>query len=148
MKNSSWLPLAAALSLFTLTAAYAADDDHAYKEGPVVMMSYIRTQPGGFEEYMRYLAGTYRPLMEEYKKQGIILDYAVYNAIPTTPDDADLILTVTYKNMAALDDLQARTDPLDKKVWGTLPKADQAYADRSKIRKELGSRIVRQLILK
>lgn len=147
MKKSLWLPLAAALSLFTFLAQ-AADDDHVYKEGPVVMMSTIRTQPGMFEEYMRYLAGTYKGLMEEYKKQGVILDYAVYTAIPTSPDDADLILTVTYKNMAAMDNLQARTDPIDKKVWGTLPKADQAYADRSKVRKELGTRIVRQLILK
>jgi hypothetical protein len=86
--------------------------------------------------------------MEESKKQGIVSDYAVYQATPRGPQDADVILTVTYKNMAALDSLQARTDPIIKEIFGSLPKAASASADREKLRKQLGSQIVRQLILK
>jgi hypothetical protein len=78
----------------------------------------------------------------------IITDYAVYQALPRNPQDADLILTVTYKNMAAFDDLQARTDPTFKQVFGSLAKAASASADRGKMRKEVGSQMVRQLILK
>jgi hypothetical protein len=55
---------------------------------------------------------------------------------------------VTYKNMAAFDDLQARTDPTFKQVFGSLAKAASASADRGKMRKEVGSQMVRQLILK
>jgi hypothetical protein len=101
-----------------------------------------------FEEYMRYLDTTYKRLLDEQKKQGTIVDYAVYNAIPRDAQDADLILTVTYKNMAAFDDLQARTDPVVKQVFGSLPKASTASADREKLRKQLGSQVVRQLVLK
>jgi hypothetical protein len=86
--------------------------------------------------------------MEAQKKQGIITDYAIYQQLPRDPQDADLILTVTYKNMAALDTLQANTDPLVKEIFGSLPKAASASADREKLRKQQGSRIVRQLILK
>jgi hypothetical protein len=68
--------------------------------------------------------------------------------LPRGPQDADLILTVTYKNMAALDGLQERTDPLIKETFGSLPKAASASADRDKLRKQLGSQLVRQLILK
>ena len=117
-------------------------------QGPVVIVSFVRTQPGMFEEYVRYLDTTYKRLMDTYKKQGIITDYAVYSATPRDAQDADLILTVTYKNMAALDDLQARTDPVARQVFGSLSKAASAAADREKLRKGLGSQLVRQLILK
>ncbi len=101
-----------------------------------------------FEEYLRYLSNTYKKVMEGQKKQGIVTDYAVYQTLPRNAQDADLILTVTYKNMAALDTLPARTDPLIKEMFGTLPKAAAASADREKLRKQLGSQMVRQLILK
>ena len=142
-----------ALILFAaITAIYAsvtpAQEDHAYTQGPVTVVSFVRTEPGMFEEYVRYLSNTYKKLMEQSKKQGIVTDYAVYQSLPRGPQDADVILTVTYKNMAALDSLQARTDPLIKELFGSLPKAAAASADREKLRKQLGSQLVRQLILK
>ena len=146
MKKPVLLLLAAILTIST--SVTRAEEDHAYTQGPVVIVSFVRTQPGMFEEYMRYLDTTYKRLLDEYKKQGIITDYAVYQALPRDPQDADLILTVTYKNMAAFDDLQARTDPAVKQVFGSLPKASSASADREKVRKQLGSQMVRQLILK
>ena len=125
-----------------------AQEDHAYTQGPVTIVSFVRTEPGMFEEYLRYLDNTYKKLMDAQKKQGIVTDYAVYQTLPRGPQDADLILTVTYKNMAALDGLQERTDPLVKEIFGSLPKASSASADRDKLRKQLGSQLVRQLILK
>jgi hypothetical protein len=138
---------AAILATMTM-AASAAADDHAYTFGPVVVVSFVRTQPGMFEEYLRYLDNTYKKVLEEYKKQGIILEYAVYASRPRDAQDADLVLTVKYKNMAAFDDLQSRTDPIAKQVFGSLSKAASASADRDKLRKDLGSQELRQLILK
>jgi hypothetical protein len=136
-------------TILTLSASVTrAQEEHAYTQGPVTIVSFVRTEPGMFEEYLRYLDSTYKHLMDGYKKQGIITDYAVYQARPRDPQDADLILTVTYKNMAAFDDLQARTDPLAKQTFGSLTKAASASADRGKMRKEVGSQMVRQLILK
>jgi hypothetical protein len=146
MKTTILLLLAAILTISTPVTS--AEEDHAYTQGPVVIVSFVRTEPGMFEDYMRYLSGTYKRIMDENKKQGIIVDYAVYQARPRDPQDADLILTVTYKNMAAFDDLQARTDPTAKQVFGSLAKAASASADRGKLRKEVGSQMVRQLILK
>ena len=134
--------------LSTSTSVTLAQEDHAYTEGPVVVVSFVRTQPGMFDEYMRYLDKTYKPLLDEAKKAGIIVDWAVYGARARDPQDADLVFTITYKNMAAFDNLQARMDPLAKKAFGSLPKAAAAAVDREKLRKELGSQLVRQLILK
>ena len=146
MKKSTLLLLAAILIISTSVSR--AQEDHAYTQGPVTIVSFVRTEPGMFEEYMRYLGATYKKLMESQKKQGIVTDYAIYQALPRSPQDADLILTVTYKNMAAFDSLQERTDPLVKEVFGSLPKAASASADRDRLRKQLGSQMVRQLILK
>jgi hypothetical protein len=146
VKKPILLLLAAILTISATVTV--AQEEHAYTQGHVVIVSRIRTEPGMFEDYMRYLSSTYKRVMEEYKKQGIITDYGVYQARPRDPEDADLILTVTYKNMAALDDLQARTDPTAKQVFGSLAKAASASVDRGKMRREIGSQLVRQLILK
>lgn len=145
-RKSIMLTLAAVLAFATATAQ--AQDERSYTEGPVVAVSYIKTMPGMFDEYMRYLAGTYKKIMEEQKKAGIILDYAVYSAVPRTPEDPDLILTVTYANMAALDNLDEKTDAITRTVWGTLSKSAQASADRGKMREQLGGDLIRQLVLK
>jgi hypothetical protein len=146
MKKSILLLLTVLLA--TSTTATRAQEDHPYSEGPVVIVSFVRTEPGMFDEYMRYLSSTYKRIMEAYKKQGIITDYAVFQAIPRNPQEADVILSITYKNMAALDNLDVRTDPIAKQVFGSLPKAASASADRGKLRKEIGSEILRQMILK
>ena len=146
MKKSVLILCAAIMAIST--SVTRAQEDHAYTQGPVTIVSFVRTEPGMFDEYLRYLSNTYKKLMEESKKQGIVSDYAIYQATPRGPQDADVILTVTYKNMAALDSLQARTDPIIKEIFGSLPKAASASADREKLRKQLGSQIVRQLILK
>ncbi|MFZ0008015.1 MAG: hypothetical protein WAK94_07240 [Steroidobacteraceae bacterium] len=134
--------------LTTSTSLALAQEDHAYTEGRVLVVNFVRTQPGMFDEYMRYLDKTYKPVLDEAKKEGIVVDWAIYEARARDPQDADLVFTISYKNMAALDSLQARMDPLAKKAFGSLPKASAAAVDREKLRKELGSQLVRQLILK
>ena len=146
MKTPVLIIFAAIVALST--SLTRAQEDHAYTQGTVTIVSFVRTEPGMFDEYIRYLSNTYKKLMEVQKKQGIVTDYAIYQALPRDPQEADVILTVTYKNMAALDNLQARTDPLIKEVFGSLPKAASASVDREKLRKQLGSQMVRQLILK
>ena len=141
---------------FAAAAAFAAwsapnlaqENARAYTEGPVLQVSYIRTEPGKFDEYLQYLATTYKTVMEEQKKAGIILDYAIYANQPLTPADPDLILTVTYANLGALDNLDARTDAITNKIWGSLQGSNQASADRETLRTQLGGRLLRQLMLK
>jgi hypothetical protein len=129
-------------------AASAQEDERAYTEGAVVIVSYIRTEPGMFDDYMRYLSSTYKKLMDEQKKAGIILEYGVYGADPRNETDPDLILTITYKNFAALDNLAERADPIERKVWSSLAKANEATVSRGKLRTQVGGQTLRQLILK
>ena len=135
------------MSMSAMSSALA-DDSKSYTEGTVTDVSSVRTKPGMFDAYMKWLDTTYKQLMEEEKKAGIIVDYAVYVAVPRTPHDPDLYLTVTFKNMAALDGLDDRLEPIERKVWASRDAANKADADRESMREILGSQLIRHLNLK
>ena len=101
-----------------------------------------------FDDYMAWLAGPWKQFNEELKKSGVIMGYRVYSATPHNPQEADLYLQVTYRNMAALDDLDARSDAISEKVFGPMQKANSDMVGRGKMRTVLGSEIIREINLK
>ncbi|HWX32853.1 MAG TPA: hypothetical protein VNZ53_36160 [Steroidobacteraceae bacterium] len=137
----------ATLSMSTISSVLA-DDSKSYTEGVVKQVTAIRIKPGMFDAYMKWLDTTGKQIRDDEKKAGLIVDYAVYQAQPRSPHDPDLYLVITYKNMAALDGLSDRIEPLQKKIWGTREAAAKASADRESMREVLGSELVRQLDLK
>jgi hypothetical protein len=137
-----------AVLLLAFASSSFAQEEHAYTEGTVTNISYVKIKPGMFDAYMNYLQTTYKQIMEEQKKAGIVVSYGIYQAFARSPKEADLYLTTTFKNWAALDGLTDRTDAITRKVWGTLQKSDEAAIDREKLREILGQEIVQELILK
>jgi hypothetical protein len=147
MKNRALGALAGLLSLFVLAGAAGAVD-RPYTEGAVVEVSSIRTENGMFEDYMAWLAGPWKQFMEAQKAAGVILDYNVYSAAPRRADDPDIYLVTVYKNMAALDDLNGKTDAMAEKIFGSMSKAASDTVARGKLRTVLGSEYLRELNLK
>ena len=87
--------------------------------------------------------------MEEAKKAGYVLDYRVYGAQAHNPQEADLYLVVTYPNMAMLDGMEAKMDPILKKVMKMTPReAEEASGKRVVMRTILGEELLRELVLK
>jgi hypothetical protein len=86
--------------------------------------------------------------MEAQKAAGIIVSYGVFAAAPRGPNDPDVYLVTTYKNMAAFDGLTERLDPIYEKLSGSLAEQNKAYIDRGKMRTVLGSELIRQMVLK
>src|SRR3984893_2387175 len=115
----------AALSMNVMSSALA-DDAKSYTEGTVSEVTSIRTKPGMFDAYMKWLDTTGKQLRDDEKKAGLILDYAVYAVQPRSPHDPDIYLVITYKNMAALDGLEDRVEPIMKKIWSTREAANKA----------------------
>jgi hypothetical protein len=136
-----------ALSMTAISSALA-DDSKSYTEGTIVEVTSIRTKPGMFDAYMKWLDTTGKQLREDEKKAGLILDYAVYEATPRSPRDPDIYLVITYKNMAALDGLSDRVEPLQRKIWATRDAGAKAAADRESMREVLGTELMRRLELK
>jgi len=145
MKSITLLAIALACAF---SAQAIADDARAYKEGPVTDVTYVKIKPGQFDTYMKWLDATFKPENEALMKAKIIVGYKVYANEARDPHDADLILSVTYANMAAMDNLNERTDAITEKFEGNLDKQNQAFADRGSMREILGSRLIRELVLK
>jgi hypothetical protein len=122
--------------------------DRAYTEGTVSSVSAVRTEPGMFDAYMAYLAGPYKQIMESAKAAGLVVDYRVYATTPRSPGDPDVYLITTYKNMAAMDGLQDKMDPIQEKVQGDQAAQTAKTIERGKMRELIGSQLVRKLELK
>jgi hypothetical protein len=137
------LVLAAAVLSTTVHA-----DGRSYNDGPVVEISSIRTMDGHFDDYMQWLATSWKKQEEAAKKAGLITKYQVLVAQPQGPNDPDIYLIVEYKNWAALDGLGGKFDAVSAQVEGSLEKANQSEADRAKIRTVLGAKTVQVAELK
>ncbi len=129
--------------------AAAQASTRAYREGPVIVVTYVRTKPGMFDKYMAYLNGAYKANLEAEKAAGIVVDYGIYSSDPRTPADHDLMLAVVYKNWGALDNLADRTDAVANRVLQSTPEQRaQQSIDRGSMRDILGNRTYQQLLLK
>ena len=134
--------------LMLAAAPLVAQSSRPYTEGPVTQVTYVRIKTGHFDEYMAYLAGAYKQQMEAEKKAGIITGWTVFSSPGRDDEDWDLALATTYKNMAALDNLADRTDPIQQQVFGTMEKSNQASVQRGAMRELVGTRLLRELIIR
>jgi hypothetical protein len=135
-----------AILLAIASTAVVAQDTLPYKDGAVVIVSSVRTQPGKFNEYFRYLSGPYSQIMEQAKKEGVVTSYSFFGAQPKSPDEPDLYLVETYPNMAVFDTISEKMTAISNKVFGSLQKSDEADANREEIRKILGTEMIRELV--
>ena len=139
--------MGAVLSLGLLaTVAYA--DGRDWNDGPVQNVTFIRTVDGHFDDYMHWLATTYKKQQEAAKAAGLITRYEVLVGQPHNPQDADIILITEFKNWAALDHLGSKLEQVSAKVEGSVDAANKSAADRAKIRTVLGSDIAQIAELK
>jgi hypothetical protein len=97
---------------------------------------------------MKWLDSVFKPENEALMKAKVIVGYKVYGVEARDPHDADLILAITYANMAAMDNLSEKTDAITEKFEGDLAKQNQGFADRGTMREILGGKLIRELTLK
>jgi len=132
--------------LLLATLAYA--DGRNFNDGPVVNVAAIKTVDGHFDDYMQWLATTWKKQEEAAKKAGLITKYQVLVVESQGPHDPDIYLVVEFKNWAALDGLGSKLDAVSAQVEGSVEKANQAEVDRAKIRTILGSKTMQVAELK
>jgi hypothetical protein len=130
-------------------AGIAGAQERPYREGPVTVVTSVKVMDGQYQNYMRFLADTWRRTMEASKEAGYVVDYHVYDASPRREDDADVYLVTTYPNMAAFDGMTERMDPIMAKVSKlSLAQREEASGKRTAMRTILGSEMVREVIFK
>jgi hypothetical protein len=129
-----------------------AQNDRKYTGGPVTEVDYIQVEYGHFPEYIDWLNSTWKPTMEALKKAGVIIDYKAYQASPKSPDQPNIFLTLTFKNMAAyagdIGDKGIELEYVARNVIGSTEYQNKKRVERSQYRKVLGTELIRELILK
>ena len=135
------------LSAFALARPASAQLGVTYKEGPVTAVTYLKIEYGHFDEYVDWLNSTWKPLNEAKKKAGVILDYKVFSARPRKPEEPNVIFMITYPNMASFD-RRIEEDSFAVKLIGSAKEQDKARVARSAYRTNLGTELIREIILK
>ena len=141
-------PIFGAAAMLVLPIVASADEARVYDNGPVWQIAYIQTKAGHFDDYMKFVSTTWRAEQEALKAKGWVLDYKVLAPQDPRDNEADLILMIEYKNMAALDAPLDEMEAVTKKLAGSITASNKAYADRETIRTEKGMVLTRELTLK
>jgi len=131
-----------------LTELCRAQSDAPYTEGPVWTVTMVKAKAGMADEYLKGLAKTFTNTMEESKKQNLIMDYKILLGPAATPQDFDILLMVEFKNMAALDGIREKTDPIARKIQGTIEQQLATQTKRLEIREIMGTKNMREITLK
>src|SRR5882724_8219724 len=137
------------------SALYLSADtpgERVYTDGPVTEVDYIRVEFGHFEEYIAWVDSKWKPTMEAAKKAGLIIDYKVFRSSPKSPDQPNVYLEITYKNMAAyagdIGDSADAFEAVTEKVICSSACQNQARVHRNEIRRVLGTEVTREIIFK
>ncbi len=127
-----------------------AEEKRGYAYGPVTEVDYIHVEYGHFDEYLAWVTSTWVPTMAAAKKAGLIIDYKVFRASPKSPDQPNVYLEITYKNMAGyagdIGDGADAFEAVTEKVICSAACQDQARVRRNEIRRVLGTEVTRELI--
>jgi hypothetical protein len=132
----------------TTTTTTVGSSTAPYTEGTVWQITMVRTKPGMDDDYLKGLAKNLKAILEEEKKQGLVVSYKILLGDASTPSDFNIMNIVEYKNMAALDGLRAKTDPIGQKIVGGEDQQREGAMKRAELREIVGSKLMREITLK
>jgi hypothetical protein len=129
------------------TETASLDDERPFTPGSVWAVDFIRVKEGHEIEYGRRLAETWKRMLEEQKKQGVVLSYKILSGMPSSREDFTHLLMIEFPNYAALDQRE-KFDSSVKKVFGSLESVQEMFRKRQEVREAIGSRLLRELRFK
>jgi hypothetical protein len=140
--------ICSAQSSASAAATPATQSTAPYTEGAVWEITMVKTKPGMTDDYLKALAKIFKATNDEQKRQGIITDYKILIGSAAAQQDYDILLMVEYPNMAALDGLRDKTDPIGAKIIGSEDQQRQLAVKRLEIREIMGDKVMREITLK
>jgi hypothetical protein len=137
------------LAIFLLFLAPALFAQEHYTEGPVWRVQLIRVKPNQMDAYLTSLRQSTKPLVDEQKKAGVVMDYKIFlKETKNTPEDWDICVAIEYKNHAAMDGLTAKGEAARDKILGSKQAAQQLGEKRAEIREIISSELMQEIFLK
>jgi hypothetical protein len=121
----------------------------SYTEGAVWRVELIRVKPNYVDTYLASLRKNTKPLMEEEKNQGLIVDYKIFlKETKNDPQDWDICVAIEYKNHVAMDGLDAKMDAIEDKILGGRAQAHSLGETRQDYREIISSELLEEITLK
>jgi len=134
--------------LLMLAAQTGFGQEKPYKEGSVWTVTFVKVKPGMIDTYLRDLGANRKKLMEQAKKDGLIVSERLLSGDATGREDFDLILMVEYKNWGAFDGLSDKLRALAEKMVGSEDKQVQMMVKRTEVREIVGTKTMQEIFLR
>jgi hypothetical protein len=142
------LPLAALALMLCAAPALAQQGSPNTTPGTVTRVVLLHIKPGHNDMFWQDMRQHAKPVYDEEKRQGILVNYTTGTKSTTdNPDDWNVVLTLTYPNWAALDNLTSRTDPITLAHYGSAAARTAAGLARSEHSIVVASFLVRDQAL-
>lgn len=147
--------IALLLGLCVVSApAQTQPQERTVTEGPVWRISSLKIKPGKSADHTKWLREYRLRILDEWKRQGLILDYKFFSQ-PTqaNPSDWDIMEAVQYKTYSDLLDYnEARSKKMDEiglKIFGSVENRNKVWAElRDASRDVITVQIVREMQIK
>ena len=147
MNTASFLRTFTATALLVVgTSAFAQAS--SYTPGTVWNFTNIQIEPGQFENYMDFLATTWKKSNEFGKKEGNVVSYHVFQVNNPRHGEPDLILAVESKDYLTNAEQLAIQKKYEAFVAMDQRKLDTAGGERKVMRKLVGNMELQELKLK
>lgn len=142
--RKSWMVLLMFLLVLSSVPVIAQQGGGVRVTGTTVTrVNRFRVNPGQRGAFDRDLMDNLIPIWEEYKKAGILTDYAISNNVTQgNQNDWNVAIILTYPNFAALDNLGQRVNPIQLKHYGSQEKLQAAAQRRNETRTAVQSYLV------
>lgn len=130
-----------------VTVTVAGQVHKYYSPGTVWTVTMIKIAPGMDQMYLEYLDGQFKKGEDAQVKAGFEKSYKVLRAM----DDGgawNMLILREYASLASLEANEEKADTVAQQTQGTDQAQMQGYQDRSKYREVVGTKYVRELILK
>jgi hypothetical protein len=147
MKTASFLRMFAAASVLLIGESAFAQAS-SYTPGTVWNFSNIQIEPGQFENYMDFLATTWKKSNEFGKKEGNVVSYHVFQVNNPRNGEPDLILAIESKDYLTNAEQLALQKKFEAFMAMDQRKMQTAGGERKVMRKLVGSMELQELNLK
>ena len=139
----------AVLTATLLMASAMLAQNPNYEVGPVWRVTYFSIKPGQGDVFWKDFRENIKPVYEEFKKAGHILEYKAFvNPVVDHPHDWDVAVGLLYPNWAALDQLDTKGASIVAKHYGGREAAIESGKKRSEIREVVASHLAREVSVK
>ena len=136
-----------ALTLLAGTQLFAQNPH--YNNGPVWRVIYVNVKPGMGDKYWSDLGQNFKPIYDEFKKQGWVVDYKFYtNPVTEHPEDWDVAIAIEYKNWGTIDEMSEKAASITEKHYGSRDAMFEAAKKRAEYSTTVRNSLAREVTLK